>query len=393
MAVGLDFKFDRAWAEIDLDALAHNIREIRKITSKESEVMGVVKADAYGHGVAQVSQTLLENGATRLAVATLDEAVQLRQKGFKVPVLILSYTDPSRSEELILNDITQAVFDIETAKVLSQAAVKLQKNVKIHIKLDTGMTRVGFIPGEQAAEEIIAISKLPGIIVEGMFTHFASADETDKSYTHMQFGKFMDTYRQLEGKGLHIPLKHVCNSAGIMDFPEMHLDMVRAGIILYGLYPSQEVDKSRIALKPVMSFKAKVTLVKEVESDTCISYGRTFTTARKSRIATIPVGYADGYARLLSNKGRALVNGEEAPVVGRVCMDQCMLDITDFKNEVAVGDTAVLFGRQGGMEISMDEVAGKIGTITYEVACQIGKRIPRVYMRGGEVCGVLNYLI
>ena len=393
MAVGLDFKFDRAWAEIDLDALAHNIREIRKITSKESEVMGVVKADAYGHGVAQVSQTLLENGATRLAVATLDEAVQLRQKGFKVPVLILSYTDTSRSEELILNDITQAVFDIETAKVLSQAAVKLQKNVKIHIKLDTGMTRVGFIPGEQAVEEIIAISKLPGIIVEGMFTHFASADETDKSYTYMQFGKYMDTNRQLEGKGLHIPLKHVCNSAGIMDFPEMHLDMVRAGIILYGLYPSQEVDKSRIALKPVMSFKAKVTLVKEVESDTCISYGRTFRTARKSRIATIPVGYADGYARLLSNKGRALVNGEEAPVVGRVCMDQCMLDITDFKNEVAVGDTAVLFGRQGGMEISMDEVAGKIGTITYEVACQIGKRIPRVYMRGGEVCGVLNYLI
>lgn len=389
----MDFKFDRAWAEIDLDALAHNIREIRKITRKESEVMGVVKADAYGHGVAQVSQTLLKNGATRLAVATLDEAVQLRQKGFRVPILILSYTDPARSEELILNDITQAVFDIGSAKVLSQAAVRLKRNVKVHIKIDTGMTRVGFIPGEKAADEIVAISKLPGITVEGMFTHFASADETDKSYTHMQFGKFMDTYSRLESKGLHIPLKHVCNSAGIMDFPEMHLDMVRAGIILYGLYPSQEVDKSRIALKPVMSFKAKVTLVKEVESDTCISYGRTFKTARKSRIATIPVGYADGYARLLSNKGTAIVNGETAPVVGRVCMDQCMLDVTDFKNPVSVGDTAVLFGRQGDMEISMDEVAGKIGTITYEVACQIGKRIPRVYMQGGEVCGVLNYLI
>lgn len=393
MAVKLDYKFDRAWAEIDLDALAHNIREIRKITCKESEVMGVVKADAYGHGVVQVSQILLENGATRLAVATLDEAIQLRQKGFKVPILILSYTDPARSEEIVLNDITQAVFDTGSAKSLSEAAVKLKKNVKVHIKLDTGMTRVGFIPGDGAIEDIAYISKLPGVIVEGMFTHFASADEADKSYTHMQFQKYMDIYNALEKRGVHIAVRHVCNSAGIMDFPEMHLDMVRAGIILYGLYPSQEVDKSRIALKPVMSFKAKVTLVKEVDSETCISYGRTFRTARKSRIATIPVGYADGYARLLSNKGTALVNGEIAPVVGRVCMDQCMLDVTDLENEVSVGDEAVLFGRQGDNEISMDEVAGKIGTITYEVACQIGKRVPRIYMRGGDICSVLNYLI
>ena len=291
----IDYKLNRAWAEINLDNIAHNVREIRRITNKKAEIMGVVKADAYGHGVMGVVRTLLDNGVTRLAVSMLDEAIQLRKFGIEVPILILSYTDPIRAEEIILNDVTQTVFSHDLAKALSDAAVKLGKKAKIHIKIDTGMTRVGFMPGYSAVKNVVEISKLPGIIIEGLFTHFASADEKDKSYTYMQFERFMSICSELGRIGVHIPVKHVCNSAGLMEFPEMHLDMVRPGIIMYGLYPSEEVDKSKISLKPAMTLKANVILVKEVEKNTCISYGRIFTTKRDSKIGTIPIGYADGY--------------------------------------------------------------------------------------------------
>lgn len=389
----MDYKLNRAWAEINLDHIAHNIREIRRITNKKAEIMGVVKADAYGHGVMGVAKTLLNNGVTRLAVSMLDEAIQLRKYGVEAPILILSYTDPVRAEEIILNDVTQTVFSHDLAKALSDAAVKLDRKVKIHIKIDTGMTRVGFMPGYSAVKNVVEISRLPGIIVEGLFTHFASADEKDKSYTYMQFERFMSICSELSRIGVHIPVKHVCNSAGLIEFPEMHLDMVRPGIIMYGLYPSEEVDKSRIDLKPAMTLKANVILVKEVEKDTSISYGRIFTTKRESKIATIPIGYADGYTRLLNNKGKVLVNGEPAPVVGKICMDQCMVDVTDIKGEVHVGDEVVIFGRQGEKEITVDEIAADIGTINYEVVCIIGKRIPRVYLQDGKICDILNYLI
>lgn len=389
----MDYKLNRAWAEIDLDAIARNVREIRRITSKRAEIMGAVKADAYGHGVVETVRTMLDNGVTRLAVSMLDEAIQLRKLGIDVPILILSYTDPVRAEEIILNEVTQTVFSHDLAKALSNAAVKLGRNIKIHVKVDTGMTRVGFMPGYSAVKNVLEISRLPNIIIEGLFSHFASADEADRSYTKMQFEKFMSICSELSRVGVHIPVKHVCNSAGIMEYPEMHLDMVRPGIILYGIYPSDEVDRSKISLKPAMTLKANVILVKDVERDTCISYGRTFKTARESRIATIPIGYADGYTRLLSNKGQVLVNGEKVPVVGRICMDQCMIDVTDARHPVAVGDEVVLFGRQGGEEISVGEVASAIGTISYEVLCIIGKRIPRVYIQNGKICNVLNYLI
>jgi len=389
----MGYKINRAWAEINLDAIAHNVREIRKLIGNHVEMMGVVKADAYGHGVLEVVRTLLDNGVTQLAVSMLDEAIQIRKMGIDVPILILNYTDPARAEEIVENELTQTVFSFDLPQALSDASVKLGKSVKVHIKIDTGMTRVGFMPGYNAVKSIMRISEMPGLIVEGIFTHFASADERETDYTYMQFEKFMSLCTELGRVGIHIPLKHACNSGGIIQYPEMHLDMVRPGIILYGLYPSDEVDKSKIRLEPAMTLKANVIQVKDVDAGVCISYGRTFRTARKSKIATIPIGYADGYTRLLSNKGRMLVNGEFAPVVGRICMDQCMIDVTDLKHEVKVGDEVVIFGRQNGSSISVEELAAEIGTINYELVCIIGKRIPRVYLKDGKICSVLNYLI
>ncbi len=388
----MSYKLNRAWAEINLDNIAHNVREIRKITNSKAEIMGVVKADAYGHGVMEVVRTLLDNGVTRLAVSMLDEAIELRNKGINVPVLVLNYTDPQRVEEIIRNNVIQTIFSHDLAEALSKAAVKLGRTVKIHIKIDTGMTRVGFDPGYSAVKDTVRIGKLPGIVVEGLFTHFASSDESDRSYTNMQFERFMSICSELGRIGLHIPVKHVCNSAGIIEYPSMHLNMVRPGIILYGMYPSVEVKK-KIALKPAMSLKANIILVKDVEENTPVSYGRMFTTSRKSRIATLPVGYADGYSRVLSGKGKVIVNGEYAPIVGRICMDQCMVDITDIKEEIKAGDEVVMFGEQNERKISVEDIAGIIGTINYEIVCLIGRRVPRVYIRNGEIINVLNYLI
>lgn len=389
----MDYLLNRAWAEINLDNIAHNVREIRRITNKNAEILGVVKADGYGHGALETARTILSNGGTRLAVSMLDEAIQLRNDGIQVPILILGYTDPRRAEEIILNDVTQTVFSHDLAESLSNAAQRLGRNVKIHIKIDTGMTRIGFMPGYSAVKNVVQISKLPGIIIEGLFTHFASADEKDRSYTLMQFERFMSIVSELNRVGVYIPVKHAANSAATIEFPETHLNMVRPGIVLYGLYPSNDIDRSKIDLKPAMELKANVTLVKDVEPETCISYGRIFTTCRDSRIATIPLGYADGYTRLLNEKAEVLIRGGRVPVVGKICMDQCMADITDLKREVRVGDEVVIFGKQGENEITIDEVAAKIGTINYELVCIIGKRIPRVYIQNGKVSKVLNYLI
>lgn len=385
--------FYRAWAEINLDNIAHNVREIAKRVGKMTEIMAVVKADAYGHGVFETVPTLLENGASRLAVSMLDEAIQLREFGIKVPILVLGYTEPSRAEEIINYNITQTVFSHDLAKALSDAAVKLDRQARIHIKIDTGMTRVGFMPGYSAVKDVVRISELPGIIIEGLFSHFASADETDREYTMLQFERFESIVQELNRIGILIPVKHIANSAAIIQYPGLHLNMVRPGIILYGLYPSDEVDKSAIDLRPAMELKARVVLVKEVEEGTPISYGRTFITRRKSRIATLPIGYADGYSRLLSNKGRVMINGQFAPIVGNICMDQCMVDVTDIEGEVKTGDEAVIFGVQGNNRITVDEIAKLCHTINYEVVSLIGKRIPRVYLKDGKVVNVVNYLI
>jgi len=389
----MDYKLNRSWAEINLDNIAHNVREIRKIVNDRTAILGVVKADAYGHGAIEVAKTLLDNGVSHLAVSMLDEAIQLRLNGVEVPILILSYTDPVRAEEIINYNVTQTVFSHDLAEALSDTAVRMGRKVKIHIKIDTGMTRVGFMPGFNAIRDVVEISRLPRIIIEGLFTHFASADEEDKTYTYTQFERFMSIVAELRRIGIHIPMKHVANSAATINFPEMHMDMVRPGIILYGLYPSDYVNKDRISLKPAMSLKANVILVKDVEQNTPISYGRVFKTQRYSKIATIPIGYADGYSRLLTGKARVLVNGEFAPVVGTICMDQCMIDITDLKGEVKTGDEVVLFGKQGNNEIKVEEIASLMGTINYEIISLVGKRIPRVYLHEGQIQNVLNYLI
>jgi len=357
-----------------------------------TEIMAVVKADAYGHGVFETVPTLLENGASRLAVSMLDEAIQLREFGIKVPILVLGYTEPSRAEDIIKYNITQTVFSHELAKALSDAAVKLGRQAKIHIKIDTGMGRVGFKPGYGAVKDVVRISELPGIIIEGLFSHFASADEADPEYTRLQFERFESIVQELNRIGILIPVKHIANSAAVIQYPNLHLNMVRPGIILYGLYPSDEVDRKLIDIRPAMELKAKVVHVKEVEEGTPISYGRTFVTKRKSRIATLPIGYADGFSRLLSNKGRVLIHGQYAPIVGTICMDQCMVDVTDIDGEVKTGDEAVIFGVQGNNRITVEEIAELCNTINYEVVCLIGKRIPRVYLRGGKVVNVVNYL-
>jgi alanine racemase len=389
----MNYKLNRSWAEINLDNIAHNVREIRKIVNDRTAILGVVKADAYGHGAIEVTKTLLDNGVSHLAVSMLDEAIQLRLNGVEVPILILSYTDPVRADEIINYNVTQTVFSHDLAEALSNTAVRMGRKVKIHIKIDTGMTRVGFMPGFNAIKDVVKISKLPGIIIEWLFTHFASADEKDKAYTYTQFERFMSIVAELQRIGINIPIKHVANSAAIINFPEMHMNMVRPGIILYGLYPSDYINKDKISLKPAMSLKANVILVKDVEPNTPVSYGRVFKTQHYSRIATIPIGYADGYSRLLTGKARVLVNGEFAPVVGAICMDQCMIDITDLKGEVKTGDEVVLFGKQGDNEIKVEEIASLMGTINYEIVTLVGKRIPRVYLHEGKIQKVLNYLI
>lgn len=387
----------RTWAEVNLDAIAHNIREIRKTTNPNAQIMAVVKADAYGHGFLEVTRTLLENGADRLAVAVLQEGKQLRSRGVTVPILILGASGEETVEDLINFDITPSVFTYEFAKALSYEAEKKEKITKIHIKIDTGMSRIGFLAGdnnEEIVSTILKISKLPYIEIEGIFSHFAASDEFDKSYTLMQYERFMDVCGKLKERGLDIPIKHICNSAGIMMYPEMHLDMVRPGVILYGMYPSDEVDRSKLNLIPAMTLKSTITHVKTVEAGRGVSYGREYITDGVTKIATVPIGYADGYLRKLAKEGKMIVNNVKVPVIGRICMDQCMIDVTNVNN-IDRGDEVIIFG--GGCEssesVSIDDLAAWLETINYEVACVIGKRIPRIYTKDGKAVKVLNYLM
>jgi alanine racemase len=389
----MEYKVTRTWAEINLDNIAHNVKEIQRLVGKRTEIMAVVKADAYGHGVLETVSTLIENGTSRLAVSMLDEAIQLRKIGIDVPILVLSHTNPKRADELIKYQITQTIYSHDMAKILSDEALRQGVKAKVHIKIDTGMTRVGFPPGYSAVKAVMEIQKLPGIIIEGIFSHFATADEKDSSYTMHQIELFESIISELNRIGILIPIRHISNSAAILQYPEFSMELVRPGIILYGIYPSEEVRKVDADFKPAMTLKTNIAMIKWVEAGTAISYGRKFTTRRKSLIATIPVGYADGYSRLLTGKGRVLVNGQFAPVVGSICMDQCMIDVTEIDGDVKTGDEVVLLGKQGNREITAQELAGYIGTIPYEIICIIGKRVPRVYFKNGQIVNVLNYLI
>jgi alanine racemase len=381
----------RTWAEINLDALEENIKEIRRITSDDAMIMAVVKADAYGHGAVECSKVLLENGANVLGVACCNEAMQLRNAGIDAPILILGASFEEEIEELILNNITFSLFSYEFAKKVSQIAVNINKTARIHIKLDTGMSRIGYVTGvndDEIIEEIIKISELANIEIEGIFSHFATADEKDTEYTKLQFDRFITVCNNLENQGVKIPVRHIANSAAIMMYPETHLDMVRAGVILYGLYPSEEVDKSRLGLKSVMSVKSRITHIKEICDNRGVSYGKSYITSGKTKIATIPVGYADGYTRKLSGRAKILVNDEPMKVIGTICMDQCMIDVTSVNN-INVGDEVVIFGSK---TVTADTLASWLDTINYEIVCMISKRIPRVFSKNGRTVSILNYL-
>lgn len=379
-------------AEINLDNLKHNLAMVRKIISPKTKICAVLKADGYGHGAFEVAQIAENAKISYLAVATLDEALYLRQKGIKIPILILGFTPVYQFDKIIEQNITQTVFDFESAKDLSFLAKKQGKKAKVHIKLDTGMGRLGFPVEPSTISEIIKILKLEGLEVEGLFTHFARADEKDKNYTKKQFNDFLLVANRLKKLGFSIPIKHVANSAAIIDCPETNLDMVRPGIMLYGLYPSDKVNKDKVKLKPVMTLKTKIAYVKSLSKGKSVSYGGTFVTKRQSLIATLPIGYADGYFRALSSKASVLVNGQRAPVIGRICMDQCMVDVTDIKGSVKKGDDVVILGAMEQEKILAEQLAHLAGTINYEVICSIGKRVPRVYIENGKIAKIKDFL-
>ena len=369
----------RVYADIDLAAVKYNMESMHRNLKAGTQMVAVIKTNAYGHGDSEIAKALEELPYLwGYAVATVDEAVKLIQEGRKKPFLVLGISFEEQYEDIIKYGIRPAICEYEAAKELSELAVRENKICHIHIKVDTGMSRIGFQVSEEAADIIAQISNLPNINIEGIFTHFAKADEYDKSATHRQIELFQQMIQMLEAREVSIPIHHCSNSAGIVEIPEANMDMVRAGITLYGLWPSDEVEKSRITLKPVMSIKSRIAFVKELEKGRQISYGGTYETTSKRMIATIPVGYGDGYSRGLSNKGYVLIHGKKAPICGRVCMDQFMVDVTDIK-DVKKGDVVTLLGTDGDNTITMEELGNLSGRFNYEFACLITPRVPRIY--------------
>lgn len=382
-------KYYRVTAEIDLDAIYENLVNTRKIIDNNTRLMAVIKADGYGHGAVAVARTV-DNIVDGYGVSNLSEAIELRKHATQKMILILGYTAREEFDLMIENNITQAVFSYEQAVEISKAAVKMGKKAYVHIKLDTGMTRIGFKDNAESIELIKKINSMDGIEITGMFTHFAKADESDKTAANIQVERYVNFADELERQGVSMQIRHVSNSAAIIDMPQVNFNMVRSGISTYGLYPSEEVDKSRLALKPAMSIKSHISFLKEVDAGVAVSYGGTFVTKRPTRVATIPVGYADGYPRNLSNKGYVLINGAKAPILGRVCMDQFMVDVTDIDN-VNYDSIVTLLGADGTEKISVEELSGLAGTFNYEFVCGISKRVPRVFYRGGRIIGTLDF--
>ena len=365
------------WAEVYLNRIVHNMHEIRRLVREPCELMAVVKADGYGHGALPVAGAALLAGASRLAVAIPEEGVILREGGISSPILVLGSVLPEQAEVIVRNFLTATVFDLPLAHALSAEARRQGRNVRVHLKVDTGMGRVGLFPHD-VVPFVHQVMCLPHLEIEGIYTHFATADEGEKTYAFQQLKLFEKVLKEIKAAEIQIPLRHAANSAAILNLPESHLDMVRPGIILYGINPL-EGEPPSITLEPALSWKAKIAYLKQVPTGTGISYGRTHITRGSAWIATLPLGYADGLSRALSNRGEVLIRGQRASIVGRVCMDQCMVDVSQIAG-VQVGDEAVLIGSQGRERLSAEEIAQKIGTIGYEVLCNIGKRVPRVYV-------------
>lgn len=380
----------RVRADVDLDAIHHNLSLAKSVINKDTQLMAVIKADGYGHGANQIAK-YCDDVIDRYAVAIPEEAIDLRKAGFTKPINLLGYTHPTQYEDVINYDLIPAIFTLDMAKTLSQKALSMNKTVKIHIKLDTGMSRIGFADNEKSVDVIKEISLLPNLEVDGIFSHFARADEKDKSVARSQFERFTNFVNKLKSEGLEIPNCHISNSAAIMELSDMNLQIVRSGIITYGLYPSEEMDKENFRIIPAMELKSQVSFVKTLKAGTPVGYGGTYVTDKETVIATIPVGYADGYPRSLSNKGRVIIKGQSAPIVGRVCMDQFMVDVTCIEG-VKQGDEVTLMGKEGEEFISCEELSGLAGSFNYEFVCDISKRVPRVYYKDGKIVDVVTYV-
>lgn len=366
----------RTVAEISLDAISSNLEQVRLRTGRR-KILAVVKASAYGHGAVPVAKRLILQGIDMLGTATVEEGIELRDAGITHPILVLSGINPEEIPYLIAHNLTPVIYSFSLAKLLSEESKKTGKSIRVHVKIDTGMGRFGII-AEEAIETIKKLSSLKGLVLEGIMTHFSDADLSDKGFAEYQLKRFNKAIEGLKSSGINFPICHAANSAAILTFGHSHLDMVRPGIMLYGYLPSDHVVCPD--LHPSLTLKSRILSIKKVPAGTPISYGRTFVTRRESLIAILPIGYADGYNRLLSNKGEAIIKGKRVPVIGRICMDTTMVDVTDIP-EINEGDEAVLLGRQGDESIFADEIAVKTGTIPYEVLCSISRRVPRVYKK------------
>lgn len=387
----MDEPYSRVYAKIDLDAIVFNMESMHRNISEDTEMMAVVKTDGYGHGAVEIAREIEELSYLRgFAVAAPEEAFILRRHGIKKPILILGYSFPEHYSQMVEQDIRPCVFSRETAELFSREAVRQKKALPVHIAVDTGMSRIGYQVCQESVLEIKEIAALENIEIEGIFTHFAKADERDKTATFRQIELFETMLGMLEKEGIHVPLRHCSNSAGIAEIPEANFDMVRAGITLYGLWPSEEVDRDSLALKPAMEIKSRIVHIKPLEKGRTVSYGGTYRMERDGMVATIPVGYGDGYPRSLSGKGYVLVHGKKAPILGRVCMDQFMVDVTDIR-EARLYDTVTLLGEDEGESITMEELGKLSGRFNYEFACNVGKRIPRVFYKNNRRISEKNY--
>ncbi|MDU4694991.1 MULTISPECIES: alanine racemase [Paenibacillus] len=384
-------------AEIDLDALRSNFEELRRRQPADMKMLACVKANAYGHGAVPVAKEMERIGADYLSVAFLDEALELRKAGIKLPILVLGYTPPHGIRIAWEHDITLNVFSKEVLDAIeAMDPAEFPHKLKIHIKIDSGMGRVGLLPGDEAVAFIRKAMQAPQVEVEGLFTHYATADEEDKSYTLEQFRRFQGVVDALREHEIRIPIIHTGNSAIAIDMPELSVQMVRIGIAMYGLYPSDEVRRDQVRLTPVLSLKTETVRVKTLPPHSAISYGAKYVTQQEERIATLPIGYADGYSRLLNGKAQVLIRGRRVPVAGVICMDQCMVSLqalAEEAKEIQVGEEVVLIGRQAGEEITAGELASAMGTIHYEMICMLAHRVPRVYLRKGEPTVLLNPLL
>lgn len=378
------------WAEINLNNLINNIEEIKK-KSHNSEIIGVVKANAYGHGAVEISKTLLNYNVKKLAVANIVEAIELRENNIDAPIMLLGISEDYAIDSLIQYNVEPTVSSLKFAKKLNFKAIEMNKEIKIHIAIDSGMGRIGFRNTDSDINDIVNISKLSNLEIESIFSHFSTADSMDKSYSNKQMDIYNSIINRLKEQNIDIEKKNFSNSAAIIDIPESHYNYVRPGIIQYGYYPSNEVNTTDFNIKPVLTWKTRIIHIKEVDENEYIGYGKNYKTTRKTKIATLPVGYADGYSRGLSNKGKVIINGKLAPIIGNVCMDQFMIDVTDIP-DVKLDNEVILLGSDGDVKFDADDMAEILNTISYEILCLIGRRAPRVYIKDDKILGI-RYLM